>query len=69
MLTTKFGESGTTGLSSLLFQNIRFSQFQDKTKEGAKFEDPRCFEAWKRTKKYQEEKMNEIQAKSQGYKN
>jgi hypothetical protein len=63
MLMTKFGESGTTGLSCLLFQNIRFLKFQDKTKEGAKFEDPRCFEAWKRTKKYQEEKMNEIQAK------
>jgi hypothetical protein len=36
---TKFGKSEKTGLSSLLFQNIRFWQFQVKTKEGAKLED------------------------------
>jgi hypothetical protein len=35
----KFGESGKTRLSSFLFQNIWFWQFQDKTKEGAKLED------------------------------
>jgi hypothetical protein len=28
-----------------------------------------CFEAWKRTKKYQEAMMEEIQAKSRGRKN
>jgi hypothetical protein len=36
---TKFGKSGKTGLSGLLFQNIRFWQFQSKSKEEAKFKD------------------------------
>jgi hypothetical protein len=36
---TKFGESEKTGLSDFLFWNIRFWQFQGKTKEWAKLED------------------------------
>jgi hypothetical protein len=36
---TKFGKSEKTGLSGLLFRNIRFYQFQGNTKEGAKLED------------------------------
>jgi hypothetical protein len=36
---TKFGKSGKTGLSSLLFWNSRFLQFQSKAKEEAKFKD------------------------------
>jgi hypothetical protein len=36
---TKFGKSGKTGLSGLVFRNIRFWQFQNKMKEGAKHED------------------------------
>jgi hypothetical protein len=36
---TKFGKSKKTKLSGLLFQNIRFWQFQSKAKEEAKFED------------------------------
>jgi hypothetical protein len=39
LLMTKFGKSGKTGLSGLLFRNIRFWQFQSKVKEEAKFED------------------------------
>jgi hypothetical protein len=34
-----------------------------------RFEYPRCFEAWKRTKKHQGAKIEEIQAKSRGHKN
>jgi hypothetical protein len=34
-----------------------------------RFEDPRCFEGWKRTKKHQGAKMEEIQARSQDRKN
>jgi hypothetical protein len=36
---TKFGKRGKTRLSSLPFWNIRFWQFQGKTKEGAKLKD------------------------------
>jgi hypothetical protein len=36
---TKFGKSRKIKLSSLLFRNIRFQQFQSKAKEEAKFED------------------------------
>jgi hypothetical protein len=36
---TKFHESTKTGLSDLLFWNIRCWQFQDKTNEGARLED------------------------------
>jgi hypothetical protein len=36
---TKFGKSEKTGLSSFLFRNIWFWQFQGKAKEGAKIED------------------------------
>jgi hypothetical protein len=36
---TKFGKSGKTRLSGLLFRDIWFWQFQVKTKEGAKLED------------------------------
>jgi hypothetical protein len=39
MLMTKFDKSKKTGLSGFLFRNIRFCQFQGKTKEGAKLED------------------------------
>jgi hypothetical protein len=39
VLMTKFGKSGKIRLSSLLFRNIWFCQFQDKTKEGARLED------------------------------
>jgi hypothetical protein len=35
----KFGKSGKTGLSDLLFWNIRFWQFQSKAKKEAKFKD------------------------------
>jgi hypothetical protein len=35
----KFGKSEKIGLSGLVFWNIRFSQFQNKNKEGAKCED------------------------------
>jgi hypothetical protein len=66
---TKFGKSGKTRLSGSLFRNIRFWQFQYKTKEGTRLEDSRCFEACKRTKKYQEAEMEEIQDKSQSCKN
>jgi hypothetical protein len=34
-----------------------------------RFEDLRCFEAWKRTKKHEGAKMIEIQARSRGRKN
>jgi hypothetical protein len=34
-----------------------------------RFEDPRCFEAWTRTKRYQGAKMEEIQARNRGRKN
>jgi hypothetical protein len=34
-----------------------------------RFEDPRSFEAWKNTKRSQGAKMEEIQDKSQSYKN
>jgi hypothetical protein len=69
VLMTKFGESKKIGLSDFLFRNIELQQFQGKTKEEAKFEDPRCFVAWKMTKKYQETKMEEIQARSKDHKN
>jgi hypothetical protein len=36
---TKFGEFEKIRLSSLLFWNIRFQQFQSKVREEAKFED------------------------------
>jgi hypothetical protein len=36
---TKFDMCEKTGLSGLLFRNIRFWQFQSKAKEEAKFED------------------------------
>jgi hypothetical protein len=36
---TKFDKSKKTGLSGFLFWTIWFRQFQDKTKEGAKFKD------------------------------
>jgi hypothetical protein len=36
---TKFSTSEKTVLSGFLFQNIRFWQFQGKTKGGAKLED------------------------------
>jgi hypothetical protein len=36
---TKFGKSGKTRLSGSLFRNIRFWQFQYKTKEGIRLED------------------------------
>jgi hypothetical protein len=39
MLMTKFGNSGKTILSGLLFRNIRFWQFHDETNEGAKLKD------------------------------
>jgi hypothetical protein len=35
----------------------------------SRFEDPRSFEAWKRAKKYQEAKIEEIQARSRTHKN
>jgi hypothetical protein len=66
---TKFSKSGKTGLSSLLFWNIRFWQFRSKAKEEAKFEDPRCFEARKGDKRYQGTKIEENQARSQSHKN
>jgi hypothetical protein len=56
VLMTKFGKSERTRLSDLLFRNIRFQQFHG-------------FEAWKRTKKYQRTKMEEIQARRRGRKN
>jgi hypothetical protein len=39
VLMTKFGKSGKTTLSCLLFRNIWFWQFQSKAKEEAKFKD------------------------------
>jgi hypothetical protein len=39
VLMMKFGKSRNTGLSGLLFQTIRFWQFQGKTKKGAKLKD------------------------------
>jgi hypothetical protein len=39
LLMTKFSKSEKTGLSSLLFWNIRFWQFQSEAKEEAKFKD------------------------------
>jgi hypothetical protein len=39
MLMTKFGKSEKIGLSGLPFRNIRFWQFQNKIKEGARLED------------------------------
>jgi hypothetical protein len=36
---TKFDKSGKTGLSGLLFWNIRLWYFQSKGKEEAKFKD------------------------------
>jgi hypothetical protein len=39
VLMIKFGRSGKTGLSGLLFWNIWFWQFQSEVKEEAKFEE------------------------------
>jgi hypothetical protein len=53
----KFSQAGKTGLSDLPNQSIQFWQFQRQTKEGAKLEDPRCFEARRRTKRHQGTKI------------
>jgi hypothetical protein len=69
---TKFGKSGKIRLSSFILRNIRFWQFQNRNRIGAKFEDLKiqgCFEVWKMTKKYQGAKIEEIQVKSRGRKN
>jgi hypothetical protein len=61
-----------TGMSGFLFRTIQFWQHQGKTKYGIKlkrFEDQVCFEAWKMSKRYQESRMEEIQAKSRSRKN
>jgi hypothetical protein len=58
-----------TGLSGLPNRSIRFWQFKSQTKEGAKLEDPRCFEARKWTKRHQGTKIEENQARSRSHKN
>jgi hypothetical protein len=47
-----------------------FGSFRIKLRKelNSRFEDPRCFEAWKRAKKYQGAKMEGIQAKSRSHK-
>jgi hypothetical protein len=60
---TKFGKTGKIRLSDLPNWSIPFWQFQSKTEEGDKFEDPRCFEARKRTKRHQEIKIEENQSR------
>jgi hypothetical protein len=60
---TKFGKSEKTGQSDFLFRTIRSEQEYDMSYT-QRFEDPRCFEAWKRTKRYQGANMEEIQARS-----
>jgi hypothetical protein len=41
LLTTKFGKAEKTGQSGFVFRNIRFSQFQNRNREGDKQEDLR----------------------------
>jgi hypothetical protein len=53
---TKFGKAGKTGLFNLGNWSIRFWQFQNMIKEGAKHEDLKiqvCFEHGKGKKKHQ----------------
>jgi hypothetical protein len=72
LLVTKFDESGKTGPSGFLFQTVRFWQFSEQEHDMSytwRFEDSRCFEAWKRVKRHQGGKMEEIQARSQSCKN
>jgi hypothetical protein len=47
VLITKFGMAGKTGPSGFLFWSIRF---QNKTKEGAKFEDFKIQDVLKKEK-------------------
>jgi hypothetical protein len=69
VLMIKFGKAEKIGLSSLLNRSIRFWQFQSQIKEGAKLEDPKCFEARKGTKRHQGTKIEENQARSRSRKN
>jgi hypothetical protein len=69
---TKFGKSRKTGPSGFLFWNVRFRQFSEQEHDMSytwRFKDPRCFDAWKITKKHQGADMEEIQTRSRGRKN
>jgi hypothetical protein len=52
-----------------LFGFSRFSEQEQDMSYTRRFKDSRCFEAWKRTKRHEGSKMEEIQARSQGHKN
>jgi hypothetical protein len=72
VLMTKFGKSRKTGPSSFLFWTVRFWQFSEQEQDMSytqRFEDTRCFETWKRNKKHQGAKMEEIEDRSRGRKN
>ncbi len=65
---TKFGKSGKTELSNFIFWIIWFRRFSEQEQDmsyNRRFEDPRCFEGWKRTKKHQGAKMEEIKPKAE----
>jgi hypothetical protein len=62
---TKFDRSGKIGPFGFLFRNIRFWLVQRRFKTRAKHEDLRYFEAWKKAKRCQGTKLEEVQAKSQ----
>jgi hypothetical protein len=66
---TKFSRSGKTGPSNFLFWIVRFQKFQSKTKEEANFEDSRCFEVRKGTKRHQGIEIEENQVRSRSHKN
>jgi hypothetical protein len=66
---TKFGKAGKIRLPDLPNRSITFWQFQSKIEEGDKFEDPRCFEARKRTKRHQEIKIEGNQSRRRSHKN
>jgi hypothetical protein len=68
----KFVKSRKTGPSGFLFQTVQFRQFLEQKQDVSytrRFEYPRRFEAWTRTKRYQGANMEEIQARSQSRNN
>jgi hypothetical protein len=68
----KFGKAGKTGPSGFYSGLSSFGRFSEQDRDMSytrRFEDPKCFETWKRTKRHQGAKMEEIQARSQGHEN
>jgi hypothetical protein len=67
VLMTKFGKAKKPDhlvSSSGLFGFGRFLGQEQAMSYTRRFEDPRCFEVWKRTKRDHGAKMEEIQARS-----